>query len=163
MGSPATAVLALAGNSILSIDGSFLFVFISIICLIFILNRTLFKPINQVLEERERLGVGRVAEARRMLREAEDRLQNYEQQVREVRTEAYGRFETQRRDLLAARQQMIAGVRADVTAQVAAARGEISAQSAAARTSLEGEARGMAASISSQILQRPVTSEGKRN
>lgn len=156
MASPAAAVLALAGNSILSIDGSFLFVFISIFILIFILNRTLFRPINKVLEERDKLGVGRVAEARRMLKDAEDRLQRYEAQVRDVRAEAYSRFEARRRDLLAARNEMLAGVRVEATAQVAAARNEIAAQTAAARTSLEGEARGMAASISSQILQRPV-------
>ncbi|HYW70183.1 MAG TPA: hypothetical protein VE961_04070, partial [Pyrinomonadaceae bacterium] len=58
--------LALAG-SVLSIDGSFLFIFFSILLLIYVLNRTLFKPINQVLDERERLGAGRISEARRML------------------------------------------------------------------------------------------------
>ncbi|MBX3279443.1 MAG: ATP synthase F0 subunit B [Acidobacteria bacterium] len=163
MGSPALALPAFAGDSILSVDGSFLVVFISIFCLVFILNRTLFKPINAVLEERERLGAGRAAEAQRMLRDAEDRLKNYEEKVRAARAESYSRFEAQRRDLLAARQQMLAEVRSEVSEKVSAARAEIAGQASAARTSLEGEARLMASSIASRILQRPVLTEGNRN
>ena len=52
-------VFLLAG-SVISVDGSFLVIFISILLLVFILNRTLFAPINQVLDERERLGAGRL-------------------------------------------------------------------------------------------------------
>ena len=82
-----TIGLALAGN-VLSIDGSFLFVFVSIFVLIFVLNRTLFKPINRVLDERERLGVGRLAEAQRLLAQYEERLAGYEEQLRAARAEA---------------------------------------------------------------------------
>jgi F-type H+-transporting ATPase subunit b len=161
--SPAIVVLALAENSILSIDGSFLFVLVSIICLIYILNRTLFRPINKILEERERRGVGRIAEARQMLSEYESRVQRYEEQVRAVRAEAYSRFETQRRELLAARQQFLAQARTETAGQVGAARAEIGAQTADARGRLDEDAQAMAASISAQILHRPVATEGNLN
>jgi F-type H+-transporting ATPase subunit b len=161
--SPAIVVLALAENSILSIDGSFLFVLVSIIFLIYILNRTLYRPINQILDERERRGVGRIAEARQMLVEYESRVRRYEEQVRAVRAEAYSRFETQRRELLAARQQSLAEARTETAGQVAAARTEISAQTADARGRLDADAQTMAASISAQILHRPVAPEGTLN
>jgi F-type H+-transporting ATPase subunit b len=150
------AAILLAEN-ILSIDGSFLFVFVSIILLIFILNATLFKPINRVLEERERLSGGRLAEARQLLARYDERLRAYEEQVRAARAEAYRHAEERRRQELAARQEAVAGVKGEVAAQIAAARQEIDSQSAAARASLEREAQAMAARISSQILQRPVT------
>ncbi len=152
MASPAIVVLAFAENNILSIDGSFLFVLVSIICLIYILNRTLFRPINRILDERERLGVGRIAESQQMLAEYESRVRRYEEQLRAVRAEAYSRFETQRRELLAARQQMLAQARAEIGAQTADARGR-----------LNGDAQAMAASISAQILHRPVTTEENLN
>jgi F-type H+-transporting ATPase subunit b len=161
--SPAIVVLALAEKSILSIDGSFLFVLVSIICLIYILNRTLYRPINKILDEREKLGVGRITEARQMLAEYESRVRRYEEQVRSVRAEAYSRFETQRRELLAARQQLLAQGRTETAGQVSAARGEISAQVANARGRLDGDAQAMAASISAQILHRPVATEGNLN
>ena len=159
MANSAVTVPALAGN-VLSLDGSFLFILISILLLIFILNRTLFKPINQVLEERERLGVGRLGEARRMLGEYEQRLKRYEDQLRAARGEAYMQLEAQRREAQALRQRMIAEVKAETSAQVEAARQEIIGQAATAKQSLENEARAMAATISSQILHRPVSAGG---
>ncbi len=67
MTSFAVFMLAFQADNILSIDGSFLFIFILILCLIFVLNATLFRPINQVLEDRERLSSGRIVEYTRPL------------------------------------------------------------------------------------------------
>lgn len=152
-------VLALAG-SVLSLDGSFLFIFISILCLIFILNRTLFKPINQMLDERERLGAGRLDEAKRLLAQYEQRLSGYEKQLQDARAEAYQHLESQRREAQAARADLIAQIRSETTGQIDAAKQEISKQAAAAKSNLENEARAMAATISSQLLQRPVSGGG---
>jgi F-type H+-transporting ATPase subunit b len=151
--------LALA-ESVLSIDGSFLFIFFSILLLIYVLNRTLFKPINQVLDERERLGAGRIGEARRMLGEHEERLKRYESQLREARGEAYQRLEAGRREAMLERQRMIAEVKAETTARIDAAKDEIAEQAAGAKKNLEKDARAMAANISSQILRRSVSAGG---
>jgi F-type H+-transporting ATPase subunit b len=152
-------VLALAGN-VLALDGSFLFIFISIFILIFILNRTLFKPINQTLDERERLGVGRLDEAKRMLVQYEERVNRYEEQLRAARAAAYQQQEAERREELSARQEVITQVKADAAQQVAAAKDEMAKQADNAKKSLEQEARSMAATISSQILHRQVSSGG---
>ena len=151
--------IALA-ESVLSIDGSFLFIFFSILLLIYILNHTLFKPINRVLEERERLGAGRIGEARRMLGEYEERLNRYESRLREARGDAYQRLESERREATLKRQRMIAEVKAETTVQIDAARQEIAKQAAGAKQSIEKEARAMAVTISSQILRRSVSAGG---
>jgi F-type H+-transporting ATPase subunit b len=151
--------IALA-ESVLSIDGSFLFIFFSIFLLIYILNHTLFKPINRVLEERERLGVGRIGEARRMLGEYEERLKNYESRLRDARGEAYQRLEAERREATLERQQMIAEVKAETTERIDAAKREIAEQASGAKQGLEKEARTMAATISSRILHRSVSAGG---
>ena len=151
--------IALA-ESVLSIDGSFLFIFFSILLLIYILNRTLFKPINQVLEERDRLGAGRIGEARRMLGVYDERLKKYESRLREARGEAYQRLEAERREATLERQRMIGEVKAEMTAQIDAAKQEIDKQAAGAKQSLEKEARAMATTISSQILRRSVSAGG---
>lgn len=152
-------VLALAG-SVLSIDGSFLFIFVSIILLIYILNRTLFKPINRILDERERLGAGRMTEAKQMLARYEERLSGYEEQIRAARAEAYQHLEAQRKESLAARQEMVSQVKSETSAQIEAARAEIGKQVETAKRNLEGEARAMAATISSRLLNRPVSGGG---
>jgi F-type H+-transporting ATPase subunit b len=147
-------------EGVLSIDGSFLFIFFTILLLIYILNHTLFKPINQVLDERERLGAGRIGEARRMLGEYEERLKRYESRLRDARGEAYQRLEAGRREATLERQRMIAEVKAETTARIDAAKHEIAEQAAGAKKNLEKEARAMAATISSQILRRSVSAGG---
>ena len=150
------AFILLLEGSVISIDGSFLFIFISILLLIFILNRTLFAPINKVLDEREHLGAGRLHEAKNLLKQYDEKLNNYEQQIRQARAGAYHELETQRKEALTARQQLLEQVKQETATQLNAAKDEIAQQSVTARQTLENEARTMAATISSQILKRPV-------
>ena len=157
---PAICLIALAEDGILTIDGSFLFVFISIFVLILILNRTLFRPINSILEEREQLGEGRIAEARRMLRHHDDRLRHYEEQLKAARAEANQTLENGRKQVLAARQKMIEEARAVASSKIQAARAQIAGEAETAKQGLESDAREIAASISSHILQRPVSAPG---
>lgn len=150
------AFILLLEGSVISIDGSFLFIFISILLLIFILNRTLFAPINKVLDEREHLGTGRLHEAKNLLKQYDEKLSHYEQQIRQARAGAYQELETQRKEALTARQQLLDQVKQETATQLTAAKDEIAQQSVTARQTLENEARTMAATISSQILKRPV-------
>jgi F0F1-type ATP synthase membrane subunit b/b' len=138
-----------------------LFIFVSIFVLIFILNRTLFKPINRVLDERERLGVGRLAEAQRTLARYEEQLSRYEEQIRAERAAAYQQLESERRAALAARQAKIAEAKNEVAGQIAAAQQAIAKQAESAKSNLEKESRAMAATISSHILHRPVSLRGE--
>ena len=149
------AVLLLAEN-ILAIDGSFLFVFISILLLIFILNATLFRPINKVLEDREKMSGGTSHAARDLIKEYDRKVMQYEDGIRNARHEAYQYAEAQRREALADRQDVIAQAKAEVATQIEAAKQEIVAQTAAARAGLEKEAIAMAAKVSASILRRPV-------
>jgi F-type H+-transporting ATPase subunit b len=157
---PAACLIALADDGILSIDGSFLFVFISIFVIMFILNQTLFRPINRVLEEREQLSEGRRAQARHMLGQRDERLRHYEDQLRAARAEANQTLENGRKQALVARQKMVDETRTLASTQIQAARQQIAAEAETAKQTLESDAREMAASISSHILQRPVTAPG---
>ena len=149
-------LILLLEGSVISIDGSFLFIFISIFLLIFILNRTLFAPINQVLDQRDALGHGRMHEAKHLLKQYDAKLSDYEQQIRQARAAAYQELEAKRKEALAERQQLLDQVKQETAAQINAAKDEIAQQTSAARQRLETEAHAMAATISSQILKRPV-------
>jgi F-type H+-transporting ATPase subunit b len=149
------ALLLLAEN-ILAIDGSFLFAFISILLLIFILNATLFRPINKVLEDREKMSGGTSHEAKDLIKEYDRKVMQYEDGIRNARYEAYQSAEANRREVLADHQDLIAQAKAEAMAQIEAAKQEIAGQTAAARVGLEKEAMAMAAKVSTSILHRPV-------
>lgn len=152
-----TVTLALAEDNILSIDGSFLLIFVSVLILIFVLNKTLFKPIIRILDERDRLGAGRLKESRQMIAEYEKRLAAYEDQIRAARAAAFTDFENRRRDFLVERTGLLNRTKEEIRATVDAGKNEISIESAKARENLETEARAMAANISSRLLNRPVS------
>lgn len=153
-------LMALASQNVLSVDGSFLFIFVSIFVLIFLLNRTLFKPINKVLDERNRLGAGRIKEARELLKLHEAKLNRYEAQLQQARSEAYHYLEAERKKLTETRNSEIEKVKSEISKQITSAKEDIAGQATNAKRNLETEAKSMATVISSQILNRAIVAGG---
>ena len=152
--------LALAESIQLVPDGT-LFLHIAIILLmIFILNRTLFKPINRVLEGRERRTHGRSDEARSILQSIDENMARYERTLRDARTEGYHLLEQQRADAMSLRQNALNAVRGEVTELTEREKEAIRAQAAEALVTLEEEARRAASAVSAHILGRPVGGPG---
>src|SRR4051812_41815228 len=97
--------LAFAENSIQLVPDGTLFLHIAIILvMVFVLNRTLFKPINRILEERERRTRGRSGEARGILQRVDEKAESYERALREARAEGYRLMEHDRAEAMSERQ-----------------------------------------------------------
>ena len=80
--------VAFAENSIQLVpDGTLFLHIIIILIMVFVLNATLFKPINRILEERERRTRGRSGEAHDILQRVEEKVTQYERTLREARSE----------------------------------------------------------------------------
>jgi F-type H+-transporting ATPase subunit b len=135
-------------------DGTILIHIALILLMIWFLNRTLFKPINKVLEERARNSGGRSTEAQQILQQSNEKLSLYEAGLREARTEGYQLIEQQRADALSLRQQQVEAVKAEVADTVAGEKDALQKQVDAARAQLEKDAREIAGKISANILQR---------
>jgi F-type H+-transporting ATPase subunit b len=150
--------LGLAENSIQLVPDGTLFLHIAIILLmIFLLNATLFKPINRILEEREKRTRGRSGETGGILRRVEEGLSNYERTLREARAEGYRLMEQERGHAMTERQGQLSAVRAEVTSSLEEQKETIRVQAEDARKTLEQDARQLAADIGAHILHRPVS------
>jgi F-type H+-transporting ATPase subunit b len=147
-------LLAFAESIQLVPDGTLVIHIAIIITMVFLLKRTLFKPINRTLDERESQTRGRSKEARGIIERVESNLTRYEDSLRQARAEGYRLLEQQQAEASAERQRKIASVRKDVEEVIGQERGKIQAQADEAREVLEDEARRVAASISAQILRR---------
>lgn len=148
--------LALAESIQLVPDGT-LFVHIAIILLmIFVLNRMLFKPVDRVLTERERRTLGRSGEAKDILKRVEAGLSNYERSLREARAESYRLLEAEQAKATEARQRKVGQIRKEVKMQVGDEKNGLQSQMEDARANLLNDARQMAASVSQQVLGRPL-------
>ena len=150
--------VALAENSIQLVPDGTLFLHIAIILLmVFVLNATLFKPINRILEERERRTRGRSGEAHDILRRVEENVTRYERTLREARAEGYRLLEQERATAINERQARLSAVRNEINQSIADEKEAIHGQVEEARATLEQEARRLAADIGSQILRRPIS------
>ncbi len=149
--------LAFAENSIQLVpDGTIFFHIALILLMVWVLNRTLFKPINRVLEERASQTGGRSGKAGEILREADEKLVRYEQSLREARNEGYRVIEQTRAQALAARQQQIEAVRSEVDTSIQQETAALNAQVEQARQRLASDARVLADRITAQVLRQRV-------
>lgn len=151
-------ILALAegGTSMLTPDGSLLFVLLLFLVFVPIVNKILFKPITRVLDERERLTSGSSNEAHAILNTIDHKVAEYEEGIRGARSEGYRAIEARRNEANAERQQKIDAAKAGAESKIASARAELAADADAARASLEKDAREIADRISSSVLGRAV-------
>lgn len=155
-------LLNLAGNSIQLVpDGTLILHGLIIIIMVIVLNRTLFKPINRILEDRDRRTSGLVSEAEQTIARVDQSLRQYEQTLRAARAEGYQLLERQRAEAIREREQQIASARELLSKQTSTEKQQIRSQAEIARTTLSKEAGKIASRISSQILGRPVTTEGE--
>jgi F-type H+-transporting ATPase subunit b len=128
-----------------------------IIVMVVVVNATLLKPINRILEEREKRTKGRLSEAQTTLLKVDQELREYERRLREARSEGYSLIERERAALSSEREKKVAEVKSQIDRQVQEERQNLAAQTEQARATLASEAQGIAARISSQILDRPVS------
>jgi F-type H+-transporting ATPase subunit b len=136
-------------------DGT-LFLHIAIIVLmIYVLNATLFRPVNRVLAERERRTRGGTGEAQDILQRVANSMNRYERSLRDARTEGYRLLEQERANALLERQNQLSSLRTEIEASTEEQKRLLRTQSEEARASLEETARSSASDISRQILNRP--------
>lgn len=150
---------AFAENSIQLVpDGTLLINVLVVVLMIAVLNRTLYRPINSILREREQRTKGRLTEAQKALTETENNLARYERTLREARGAGYRLVEAERASAIGLREESLTQLRDEVRSFVSQQKAEIGVQTREARASLEQEARTTAARIGSQILARSISS-----
>ena len=149
--------LAFAQSIQLLPDASIIVHMLLIFLMVWILNKTMYKPINKILEERDKKTVGRSGEAHDILARVEEELTRYERTLREARAEGYRLLEQHRAEAINGRQQKLNAIREEVEQQIAEEKQSIAAQADAAQRVLQADAHVLAGQISSQILRRPVT------
>jgi F-type H+-transporting ATPase subunit b len=135
-------------------DGTLLLHLVVIFFMVFVLNRTLLKPINRILAEREKQIGGRLSEAQMLSAEAEEKTRTYQSALRDARTEGYRLLEKERAAGLKEKDEKVRQHREQLSQTVAQQRDSIEKQHEKVKAELEAQADSMGVLISSQILRR---------
>jgi F-type H+-transporting ATPase subunit b len=139
-------------------DGTLILHVIIILVMVWILNATLYKPINRILEAREKRTRGRMSEAQEILNDVSEKVSNYERQLRQARADAYALTEQERTAAMQERQQKLNEMRQQLAESISQERQTIQNQAEEARATLETESRRIAREIGERVLNRPVGS-----
>jgi F-type H+-transporting ATPase subunit b len=136
-------------------DGTLLFHLLVIGVMVFVLNRTLLKPINQILAEREKQIAGQLSEASAFKSETEEKLKKYNETLHEARTDGYRLVEKERAEALKQKDEKIRVYRDEIKKDVAQQVDATRKQEEAVRAELEAQATSISDLITSRILRRP--------
>ena len=156
-----TLPLGFAENSIQLVpDGTLILHVIIILVMVWILNKTLYKPINRILEAREKRTRGRMSEAQEILTDVGEKVSNYERQLRQARAEGYALAEQERTAAMQERQGKLNEMRQQLSESLAQEKQTIQTQVEEARVTLDSESRRIAREISERVLDRPMGGGG---
>jgi len=147
-------LLAFAESALVQLipDGT-LFIHIALILLmIFILNRTFFRPINRIIEAREKNKTGG-SESENLLREVSEKELRYNEALRKARSKGYELIEQERGAALAQKQVTVSTAKEEAQATLTEEMSQLETQTAQARQTIASEAEKMAEKISSNILR----------
>ena len=134
-------------------DGTMLIHIALILLMIWTLNRTFFRPINRIIESREKNKGGRFGEAESILQKVGEKQTRYDAAMLEARSKGYELIEKERNQAVDTRQSEIEKVKSEVVTNVAREKEELTKQTAEARAVIAEEAEKMAEKISSNLLK----------
>ena len=146
--------LALAESSIQLFPDGTIFVHIAIIlAMIWILNRTLYRPINRILETREKSKGGHASEAEAILASVAEKETRYTKELLDARSEGYALVEKEQKKAASARDKKIAEAKAETAAAFESGRADLDRQAETARGEIDTAAEKMADQIAAGILK----------
>ena len=146
-------LLAFAETIQLFPDGT-LFIHIALILLmIWILNRTLFRPINRVIEAREKHKGGEGGEAVGILKDVSAKEAKYASEMLDARSAGYALIEKEQKIAAGAREKKLGEVKAEIATMLDNGRTELENQTALARAAIGTDAEKLADQIAATILK----------
>ena len=135
-------------------DGTLLLHLLMVGVMVAVLNRTLLKPINQILSEREKQIAGRLKEAEALSAETDEKLKNYNSALHDARSEGYRLLEKERAAAIKEKDDKVRQQREQMSKTVAAQLETTRQQERKVREELESQAAVVGDLISSRILRR---------
>lgn len=145
--------LAFAESIQLFPDGT-LFIHVALILImIWVLNRTLFRPINRILDARDKAIGGADGAAGGILKDIVEKEAKYNAATLDARTEGYSLIEKAQKAAVETREKTLSEVKDEVEATLDSGKLELEKQTAEARASIGANAETMADKITANILR----------
>ncbi|HLA94691.1 MAG TPA: hypothetical protein VK612_03145 [Pyrinomonadaceae bacterium] len=146
-------LLAFAESIQLFPDGT-LFIHIALILLmIWVLNRTFFRPINRIIESREKNKGGHGSEAEKILSDVSEKEAKLSKSLLAARSEGYDLIERERNTAVELRVKKLADAKAATAQALTDEKQSLAEQTVAARAQIAIDAEALSDQISANVLK----------
>ena len=146
-------VLAFAESVQILPDFALVFHVLLILAMIWILNRTFFRPINRVIAARVKGKSGKSSETEKMVETAADKVKEYNDKLLSARNEGYELIEREKTAAVKLRQEKVSAAKSEIAETKAKDLEELSRLTESARKSISDEAVKLADDISSNLIK----------
>jgi len=140
----------------LSLDKTFIFQMVIFFALFYFLNRFLFRPILEVLEERRKKTEGKLKEARATDEEVEKGINDYERRLKETALKAQEEFAAARKEAVERGKAAVEKARLEADEEMKEAVGELNKTKEATFQRLREQVPGISKEIAEKILERAI-------
>ena len=134
-------------------DLSILVVILLVWGLYFLLKKSFFDPLNQILSERHAATEGAQQESQQKLSQFDQKSRAYQQAIKAARVESYRHQESLRAEALRERSRMIAEGRRQAEQAISSGKAEIEGQVTTAKKTLESDVNSIADEIVKTVLR----------
>ena len=134
-------------------DATLLLHLVMVVVMVFVLDRTLLKPVNRILSEREKEVRTGLSAAQALNAERQEKLKEYSRALKEARGQAYQLLEKERAQAITEKEQRVRTAKEAIASNVSKSRDATRDQQANATAELESQARVLGDVISKQILR----------
>jgi len=135
-------------------DGTLLLHFVLICVMVVVLNRTLLRPINKVLADREKRVQSALDDAAGLAQQRDEKMGQYQSELRQARTEGYQLLEQGRAEAVKEKEAKISDAKKELSTWLASELAATKAQEQKVMSELDAEASRVGDLITAQILKR---------
>ena len=146
-------LLAFAETIQLFPDGTIFIHIALILVMIWVLNRTFYRPVNRIIAERERNKGGRSSEAVGILSKVEEKEALYTKEMLAARSTGYEFIEKEQKKAAAARDKQLREAKQKIAADFESNKADLDKRASEARSTIASDAEKIAERIATNILK----------
>jgi F-type H+-transporting ATPase subunit b len=151
------SAVTLAGGSLIDLDATFLVQLVIFFAVLILLHATVFKPMIALFEARKEAIEGARLDAKRMEKEAGEKADTFEDEMRKVRLEAGQERDRLRHDGIRLERQVVEKVRTETQQTLKAAEEKMALEAARIRGDMRDTIPQLARDMASRLLGREVS------
>ena len=140
----------------INLDITLIIQMINFLVLLYVLNLILFRPIRNIIKERNQIVQGFNTDITSLQEAAQDSMEQFEQKIVQAREEGFARVQSMKDEGEEAEAELMATTNEEVQAKIEEARKKVASDIREARTQLQDQVQAFSLAVTEKVLGRSI-------